>query len=145
MPLVKQGNPNPTVMKKQFLLAPLICASLLGKSQSSTLDATLKTYAEQYRQEKLHIHFDKDAYLPGETIWLKAYLMEGSKPSELSKNIYFDWTDNEGHLLLHSISPVLEATSTTSFVLPVDFRGGAIHIKSYTQWMLNFDSAFLIQ
>lgn len=135
--------PNPTVMKKRFLLVPLICSSLLGSAQSTSLDATIKTYAEQYQQEKLHIHFDKDAYLPGETIWLKAYLMEGSKPSERSKNIYFDWTDADGNLLLHSVSPVLESTSTTSFVLPVDFRGGAIHVKSYTQWMLNFDSVFL--
>ena len=130
-------------MKKYLLFVPLLCSSLLGLGQTASMDATLKKYAEQYQPEKLHIHFDKDAYLPGETIWLKAYLMEGFKPSEKSKNIYFDWTDAEGNLLLHSVSPVMESSATTSFVLPIDFRGGAIHVKSYTQWMLNFDSSFL--
>lgn len=130
-------------MKKRFLFVPLICSSLLGIGQTTPVDATLKKYAEQYQPEKLHIHFDKDAYLPGETIWLKAYLMEAFKPSEKSKNIYFDWTDTDGKLLLHSSSPVMESSATTSFTLPIDFKGGAIHIKSYTQWMLNFDSSFL--
>ena len=136
-------NPNPTVMKKRLLFVPLLCSSLFGLGQTTSIDGTLKKYAEQYQPEKLHIHFDKDAYLPGETIWLKAYLMEGFKPSEKSKNVYFDWTDADGNLLLHSVSPVMESSATTSFILPIDFKGGAIHVKSYTQWMLNFDSAFL--
>jgi hypothetical protein len=130
-------------MKSSFLFVPLICSSLLGMGQTTSMDVTMKKYAEQYQPEKLHIHFDKDAYLPGETIWLKAYLMEGFKPSEKSGNIYFDWTDADGNLLLHSVSPVMESSATTSFILPIDFKGGAIHVKSYTQFMLNFDSSFL--
>jgi len=114
-----------------------------GKAQ--TLDATLKTYADQYEQEKIHIHFDKDGYLPGETIWMKAYVLSGSKPSTLSKTIYFDWTDINGNLLLHSASPIMEGVSTSSFTLPPGFAivGNSVHIKAYTQWMLNFDSSFL--
>ena len=118
---------------------------LLYQVKAQSLDATLQVYANQYEQEKVHIHFDKDAYLPGETIWMKAYIMLGSKPSNLSKNIYFDWTDINGKLLLHSVSPVMEGVSTSSFTLPSDFAiiGNAVHIKAYTQWMLNFDSSFL--
>ena len=83
--------------------------------------------------------------MPGETIWMKAYIMSGSKPSTLSKNIYFDWTDINGNVLLHSVSPVMEGVSTSSFTLPPGFAivGNAVHIKAYTQWMLNFDSSFL--
>jgi hypothetical protein len=73
----------------------------------------------------------------------KAYLLSGSKPSELSKNIYFDWTDVNGHLLAHNVAPVLESSGTSSFALPLDFKGGSIHVKAYTQWMLNFDNEFL--
>src|SRR5882724_3120455 len=132
-------------MTRKSLLFAFISCFLLYQGKAQNLDATLKTYADQYEQEKIHIHFDKDAYLPGETIWMKAYIMSGSKPSTLSKNIYFDWTDINGNILLHSVSPVMEGVSTSSFTLPPGFAivGNAVHIKAYTQWMLNFDSSFL--
>lgn len=132
-------------MTRKSLLYSFIGCLLLFQTQAQTLDATLKTYADQYEQEKIHIHFDKDAYLPGETIWMKAYILSGSKPSTLSKNIYFDWTDINGKLLLHSVSPVMEGVSTSSFTLPpgIAIIGNAVHVKAYTQWMLNFDSSFL--
>ncbi|MFI5155121.1 MAG: hypothetical protein ACHQEM_03000 [Chitinophagales bacterium] len=130
-------------MKKGFYFVLLMSAFLAGRGQSPSLESTLKTYSEQYQPEKIHIHFDKDAYLPGETIWLKAYIMEGVKPSTHSKNIYFDFTDADGNLLQHNIAPVLESGANSSYSLPINFAGGAIHVKSYTKWMLNFDSSFL--
>src|SRR5882724_3593875 len=132
-------------MTRKSLLFAFISCFLLYQGKAQNLDATLKTYADQYEQERVHIHFDKDAYLPGETIWMKAYILSGSKPSNLSRNIYFDWTDINGNLLLHSVSPVMEGVSTSSFTLPSSFAiiGNAVHIKAYTQWMLNFDSSFL--
>ena len=130
-------------MKKGFYFILLMSSFLAGKGQNPTLESTLKTYSEQYQPEKIHIHFDKDAYLPGETIWLKAYIMEGSKPSEHSKDIYFDFTDANGNLLQHNIAPVIESSASSSYSLPINFGGGAIHVKSYTKWMLNFDSSFL--
>jgi hypothetical protein len=124
----------------------IFCAGSLimqaARSQSS-FDSTVSIYSNKYEQEKIHIHFDKDAYLPGETVWMKAYLLSESKPSYISKNIYFDWTDARGHLLLHSISPVTEGTASTSFVIPDEVANGVVHVKAYTQWMLNFDDAFL--
>ena len=131
------------MMKKHVYLLCLPILLLAGKSRSQSMDAALKAYSEQSQPEKIHIHFDKDAYIPGETIWLKAYLLSGSKPSELSKNIYFDWTDVNGRLLAHYIAPILESSATSSFILPLDFKGGSIHVKAYTQWMLNFDNEFL--
>ncbi len=130
-------------MTKRILSLSIICIFLVINAQPQSLDATLKIYASQYAQERVHIHFDKDAYLPGETIWMKAYILAGAKPSDRSKNIYFDWTDVNGNLIFHSISPVKDGVSTSSFVIPPNFRTAAIHVKAYTQWMLNFDSAFL--
>jgi hypothetical protein len=129
-------------MKKGFYFVPLVCSFLLGQAQSPAIESTLKAYGEQFQPEKVHIHFDKDAYLPGETIWLKAYIMEGSKPSSRSKNIYFDFSDANGTLLAHNISPVIESGASSSFPLPMNFEGGAIHVSCYTRWMMNFDSNF---
>jgi hypothetical protein len=130
-------------MKKRIFFFCILSSLLVSDLWCQSIDSTLKNYADRYGQEKIHIHFDKDAYLPGETIWMKAYVLSGTKPSERSRTIYFDWTDNNGNLLLHSISPISESVSTSSFVIPAGFNTGAVHVKAYTQWMLNFDNEFL--
>jgi hypothetical protein len=124
-----------------FLLfaASLFCGTTLGQS----IDSSLSNYNNRYPQEKIHIHFDKDTYLPGETVWMKAYLMSDSRPSAISKNLYFDWTDVDGRLLLHSIAPVSEGGASSFFRIPAWVKNGVVHVKAYTQWMLNFDNAFL--
>jgi len=138
----KRENPNPLNMYRRILI---FCAvtMLTTAAKSQSLDSSVNIYSSKYEQEKIHIHFDKDAYLPGETVWMKAYLLAGSKPSNISKNIYFDWTDARGRLLLHSVSPVIEGTASSSFVMPVYAENAVVHVKAYTQWMLNFDNAFL--
>ncbi len=80
----------------------IICAIglLLSSSFGQSIDSSLSIYNSKYPQEKIHIHFDKDTYLPGETVWMKAYLLSEGRPSGVSKNLYFDWTDADGRLLV---------------------------------------------
>jgi hypothetical protein len=122
-----------------FCAACIFIGSVFGQSP----DSSLVVYNNKYPQEKLHIHFDKDTYLPGETIWMKAYLLSGDRPSDISKNLYFDWTDADGRLILHSVSPITEGGASSFFQIPAWVKNGVIHVKAYTQWMLNFDNAFL--
>src|SRR5664279_2037099 len=123
----------------------LLCVTCLlsGRVLSQSIDSSLNAYNNRFPQEKIYIHFDKDTYLPGETVWMKAYLMNGTKPSEISKNLYFDWTDADGRLLLHSIAPITEGGAASFYQIPAWVKNGVIHVKAYTQWMLNFDNDFL--
>ncbi len=122
-----------------------LCAVCLTRASVSgqSLDSALSTYSTKYPQEKIHIHFDKDNYLPGETVWMKAYLLSDALPSAVSKNLYFDWTDADGRLLLHSIAPVTEGGASSFYKIPTWVKNGVVHVKAYTQWMLNFDEDFL--
>jgi hypothetical protein len=130
-------------MKNRNLILLVAAILLVSRASGQATDEVLKTYATQYEQERVHIHFDKDAYLPGETVWMKAYIMAGSRPSAISHNIYFDLSDTQGQLLAHTVSPVRNGTASASFSIPAGLKDGAIHIRAYTKWMLNFDSAFL--
>jgi hypothetical protein len=128
-------------MKRSLLLAAL---SLLVKTAfTQTIDQTLATYAQYYSQERVYVHYDKSSYAPGETVWFKAYLMEGINPVEDSKNLYIDWTDEKGTLLLHQVAPIIDASTNGQFEIPVEYKGNYLHVKAYTKWMLNFDTAFL--
>jgi hypothetical protein len=128
-----------------YRLTLLLCATglLLSNVSGQSLDSSLSIYNNKYPQEKIHIHFDKDTYLPGETVWMKAYLLSDARPSSVSKNLYFDWTDADGRLLLHSVSPIIEGGAGSFYKIPSWVKNGVIHLKVYTQWMLNFDNTFL--
>ncbi|MBC7873464.1 MAG: hypothetical protein H7Y01_05690 [Ferruginibacter sp.] len=112
---------------------------------AQNIDSTIARYANEYGQERTYLQYDKSSYVPGETIWFKAYLMKGIGPAEESKTFYTDWTDDAGNLLWHSVGPVVDATSNGQFDIPANYAGKFIHVKAYTRWMLNFDSAFLYE
>jgi hypothetical protein len=114
---------------------------LAGVAQN--IDSTIEKYGNDYGQEKTYLHYDKSTYAAGETIWYKAYIMNGIYASDESKTFYVDWTDDKGKLLSHSILPVVYATAVGQFDIPGDYKGRYLHVKAYTKWMLNFDSSFL--
>lgn len=115
-------------------------------SAAQNIDSTINQYATNYAQERIYLQYDKSTYVPGETLWFKAYLMENIFPAETgSKTLYTDWTDDKGNVLSHVVSPVQGATTNGQFDIPANYAGKFIHVKAYTKWMLNFDTAFLYE
>lgn len=124
-------------------VAFVLVAMVAANSAKAQPDSILRIYSENYPEEKVFLHFDKSSYLPGETIWFKAYIMAGILPSEISKNLYVELADASGNILQHITSPVSIASAKGSFTIPYAYKGSLIHVKAYTSWMLNFDTAFL--
>lgn len=125
---------------------PLIVYFFLSSfsTKAQVLDSTLAVYANKYQPERTYLHFDKAAYAPGETIWFKAYLMEGMSAAEVSKTLYVDWVDDKGNLLYHTSSPIVSGGITNGQLdVPASYKGSFVHVRAYTKWMLNFDTAFL--
>lgn len=129
-------------MKKIIAAFPVFLFWILNIN-AQNIDSNLIKYADNYGQERMYLHYDKSSYAPGETIWYKTYLMKGIFPTDDSKTVYVDWTDEKGNLLLHGSAPVLYATMFGQFDIPQNYSGQFIHIKAYTKWMLNFDTVFL--
>ena len=112
-------------------------------SNAQKIDSMLAVYHDNYQPEKLHLHFDKSVYNSGETIWYKAYIMAGDEMSDYSRNFYVDWYDDLGQLVKHTIQPVYQSSARGQFDVPAGYSGDMLHIKAYTRWMLNFDTAFV--
>ncbi|HTQ66934.1 MAG TPA: hypothetical protein VMI12_19210 [Puia sp.] len=123
----------------------LICLLLPALQYAQNIDSMMNVYAENYPQEKVYFQFDKNIYIPGDTIWFKAYLFTGSDPSLVSKNFYTDLSDAKGNVIQRRIAPVFESTSSGSFIIPNDFKGNYVHLRGYTSWMMNFDTAFIFE
>lgn len=130
--------------RKLFIFLPLSLLFFVRLTAQQP-DSMLQVYRTEYQQEKLYLHFDKQVYTKGETIWFKAYLRAGEIPSDYSRNFYVDWYDHNGKLIQHTIHPVFESSARGQFEVPARYEGRSIYLKAYTRWMMNFDSSFVYQ
>lgn len=126
------------------LLALFVLSVIPRFAQAQKIDSMINVFGEQFPQEKVHIHFDKALYNPGETIWFKAYLFSGLLPSNISHNFYAELIDPAtGKVLQRKVTPIFEASTAGYFDLPASVNTTSLVFKAYTTWMLNFDTAFV--
>src|SRR3954466_11462284 len=120
---------------KKFLLIGLFFSSVFS-IQAQVLDSMIKVYGEQVPDEKAYVHFDKDLYRAGETIWFKAYIFSGFSLSINSKNFYAELVNDQGSVVQRKVYPVTESTSAGNFDLPDSLPAGNLIFRGYTTWML---------
>lgn len=120
----------------------VIAASHFTAGAQEYFDSLLNIAATKYPQEKIHLHFDKTYYNPGETIWFKAYVMEKGNASAISKTMYADLIDGNGMVLQRKTMPIFQAGAASFFELDTIYRP-KLFIRAYTSWMLNFDSSLV--
>jgi len=94
----------------------------------------LKTHAFGDRQKlsKIYIHFDRDNYAPGDTVWFKAYLIQAGHNKEAAKNFYFEIYTADGQMQKRVTAPVYESTASGSVVLPDTKDLKDIYCRAYT-------------
>jgi hypothetical protein len=123
-------------MKK---LTPLLVLFVIQGMQLSAqnIDSALNALAARYPIEKVYIHYDKEYYVAGETIWFKAYLYSNGLPATLSNNFYLQLIDPDGKVISHKKYPVKGATIKGEIELPNTLRQGYYHVRALTPGMLN--------
>ncbi len=127
--------------KRIMFFCLLIAAGMQLNAQK--IDSMMNLYRDNFPQEKIHVHFDKNYYNPGETIWFKAYILSGVVLSDISKNFYAELIDEKGAVLQRIVAPILGSSAASSFTIPVKFNSQYVHFRAFTSWMLNFDTSFL--
>ncbi len=136
--------------KKISILWALIVISHLAFAQEQIVDkigAGLKKYTEEFPQEKVYLHTDHPYYLAGETIWFKAYVTAGSfhQLSPISSTLYVELINIKKEKVHQSIIHIIEGTGHGDILLPADLMSGNYLLRSYTNWMRNFDEQFFFE
>ena len=118
------------------LLSFFVCC---GQQSGLPADSALANFRNLYPQEKVFVQTDKDAYVSGETIWMKAWCALDEAPSYLSRVLYVDLVNSDGRVLLKKMY-LLDSLSSTGadFDLPPSMLSGTYSLNAYTLWMLNF-------
>lgn len=93
---------------------------------------------QTYKTERVYISTDKAHYVPGETIYLSAFIRDGNTltPSDMSKVIHVEIEDEFGIKRLKR-SFYLKDAPTASVDLPESLAMGTYQLKAYTTWQRN--------
>jgi len=108
------------------------------------LITSLQKWVETNPQEKVYLHTDKPYYAVGDTIWLKAYVISGSrhKPSTHSGIVYVDLINERDSIQKTLKLQLTKGTSAGDLILADDFKEGNYRLRAYTQWMRNSDKDY---
>lgn len=95
-----------------------------------------------YAQERICIQTDKPYYVPGDTVWLRAHLMEADTniPFSRSRFVYVELYDQQSDTLMQRlmIRGDKDGVFANRILLPKSLKGGVYTLVAYTQWMRNF-------
>lgn len=95
-------------------------------------------------QQKVYLHTDKNTYIAGENIWVKAYVVNASDFSHdsISKEVYVDFIDYSNRQIHTEILRNKGGLAEGYFSLSDTLPEGNYQIRGYTNWMRNFDEGY---
>ncbi|MBD2757590.1 TonB-dependent receptor plug domain-containing protein [Spirosoma validum] len=107
-----------------------------------------RAYSEFHPAEKVYVHTDRDAYLTGETIWMKGYLFNGTthEVDTVSQVLYVDLVDPVARRV--RLRAQLRATNSYApgqLTLPDSLAAGTYEIRAYTNYMRNYSEAYFFR
>ena len=82
--------------------------------------------------EQVYLHTDKKAYVAGEMIWFKSYVLSEYTPSDLSKNMFVEIIDRSGTVIVSNHLPVIWGTSSGNILLPLDLAEDVYILRAFT-------------
>ncbi len=118
-----------------------------GEDEIQQLAENIRYFTAETPSQKIYLHLDKDHYVSGETMWYKAYLLDG-KTHELvsdSINLYVELVNSKGNLLKQRFLRAREGLAWGDFELEDSIPDGNYLVRSYTIPMKNKGPEFFFQ
>lgn len=116
--------------------------ALYGKTDSLDIQQQILDYYARVPQEQIYLHTDKPYYVPGDTVWFRAHLVDAvtHTPISRSKYVYIELQDHQADTLVQRIIVKCDSDGVfgNALVLPRHLHGGNYTMAAYTQWMSNF-------
>ncbi|WP_255049292.1 hypothetical protein [Lacihabitans sp. CS3-21] len=112
---------------KFLVLSLLLCGRLFAQSSN-------------YQSEKIFVHTDKDNYVSGDTIWLKAYVFEATSHhlSQKSQVVYLLLQNKLNKIIKEAKVVVQNGHANSQFILPKNLVSGQYELTAYTNLMRNY-------
>ena len=140
-------------MKTKALTIALIAASLLAALQVSasvledSIASRLALQQYLYPQEKIHVTTDKNAYMTGDTIWLRAFVVNAAnnQPVTVSRYVYVELRNPFDSIAYRA--KLLQRKGTFCGYVPLDEKmaEGGYTLVAYTLFMQSQGQEFFFK
>lgn len=85
-------------------------------------------------QENINLHFDKNYYVLGETIWYSAYLIPDNPAAQKSEMLRVEMVDKEGIIQQENNLMLENGKAQGILSIPLDWEEGWYTFHAYTVW-----------
>ena len=117
---------------------------LQEKTDTLDIQQRILNYYQKVPQEQIYVHTDKPYYVPGDTIWFRAHLVDAvtHTPISRSRYVYMELRNQQPDTLVQRIIVKCDSDGVfaNAITLPRDLKGGSYTLAAYTQWMRNFSA-----
>ncbi len=99
----------------------------------------------EHPRQKVFLHTDKDEYIAGESLWIKAYNVNAisHEPDMRSTNLYVELFNVKGQVTSLLMLRLENGIAHGDITLPDSLPAGSYRLKAYTDWMNRFDDSLL--
>ncbi len=113
-------------------------------SPENLIRDSLESYSSFVSHQKVFLHLDKSSYLAGQTIWFRAYLLDGMDniPVRSKNNLFVDLIDSRGEAIAVRMLLAEEGGAHGDILLADDIPDGNYILRAYTSWMRNFGEEY---
>ncbi len=137
-------------MKHYFsiVILPIVFAAFFADNFQTKITNKVATYQTALPQEKAYLQTDKPYYSLGDTIWFKSYLTLANQLvlDSLSKVIYVDLIESTtGKVVEWHQYPIKNGMAQGNIILSDSTLSGKYTIRTYNNWMKNFNPDFVFQ
>ncbi len=107
-----------------------------GKTLIKELKRKLELFMEQFPAERVYAQTDRTDYVPGQTVWFSAYLLnEGNlKPSNISDIIKSELLNSNGEAIVLKEWTATNGRVSGYLTIPQDLASGTYLFRAYTAW-----------
>src|SRR5690606_12482692 len=104
-------------------------------------------YVSRSAPEKTFLHTNKDLYTHGETIWFKAYLINGVNhfKTDKSRVVYVELLNSQDSVVIKRKLYIDGSSVFGDIKIDASFEEGDYSIRAYTKYMLNEGSPVFFQ
>jgi len=123
-----------------FCLFPFNTEGQVQKNFPDLLADKFMRYCNSIPWEEIYVHTDRQDYIAGEEIWMKAYLIDRQsfKLSDESRIAYIEILNQENRPVLQKRIKLDFGSGMGQFVLSDTLSSGYYTMRAYTNWMKNF-------
>ncbi len=131
-----------------ILLACLLLANLSFRDSEDPrvvkIYQQLEAFSNRMQQQKIYLKTDKEKYMVGESIWLKAYVLKASnlQQDNTSNEVFVDLIGYDKVVYQNIIIRNIEGFANGDIAIADSIPEGNYQIVAYTNWMKNFDDEY---